>query len=77
MRPSDVHQWVMCLGGDRQHVPWGFRDKGNLYVKVDSQDPGSWARIAFRPQQSMNIEAAESLEESHSVSFKDLSMGCR
>ena len=38
---------------------------------------GGWARITFCPQQSINIEAAELLEECHWACFKDLSVGCR
>ena len=26
--PSDVYQWAMFMRDDRQHVTWGFRDKG-------------------------------------------------
>ena len=71
----------MCLGDDRQHVSWGFGDKGKLlkeflYVKVDSQDPGSLAKIASCPQQSMSIEAVESVEKCPSACCKDLSMCC-
>ena len=47
------------------------------YVKVDLEDPRDKAKIAFCPQQSINIEAAESLEEGHSACFKDVSLGCR
>ena len=68
-------------GDDRQHVSQWVEikklPKEFLYVRVDPQDPGGQARLACCPQQSINIEAAESLEECHSASFQDLLMGCR
>ena len=50
--PSDVYLWAMCLGDDCQKVSWGFRGKGKflkefLYVNVDLEAPGGWAKIAF------------------------------
>ena len=70
------------MGDDRQHESWGFRDKGKFleeffYVKADLQAPEGQAKIAFCPQQSMNIEAVESVEECPSACFKDLSVCCR
>ena len=49
--------------------------KGILYVQVDLQEAVGLAKTAFCPQQSINSNAAEFLEEGHSAYFKGLSVG--
>ena len=66
------------LGGDGQCKPWGFRDKGKflkefLCVKVDSQAPGGWAKLALRPEHSLSSKAVEPAEEVTFVCFQDVS----
>ena len=48
-----------------------------LYVRVDLQGSGDWPKLAYYPQQGVNMEASEFLEEGHAACFKDVSMGCR
>ena len=51
-------------GNDCQYVSWGEEipeiSKGIYNVKIHLQDPERWAKIAFCPSQSINIQAAGS-----------------
>lgn len=64
----DLEGWG---GGQRQRkFPEEF-----VYVRVDLQGPGSRAKMALSPRQSVNIQAVESLGEGHSACFQDSSVG--
>ena len=49
--------------------------------EVDLQDPGGvrvmLSQGSLCPQRRVIIEAADPVEGGHSISFEDLSMGCR
>lgn len=67
----------MCLGpGDRGKVELKEVSRGiSICLKQTHRILEGWAKIAFCPQQTVNIKAVETLDECHSACFKDLSMG--